>query len=468
MGLPLAGPWTGNRAERVRFSIFAAFLFLCLIGGGSARAEVMSLLYLRPAAILCVAALALTPGRWDFRPFRTLFILLGAFAATILVQLVPLPPEWWMRLPGHAPYAEAAAAAGFPQPWRPISLTPDLTINSLLALLTPLVILIGLAAIRPDQRLALVPIVIGAALASAILGILQILSSADSPFYLYAVHHGSVPAGFFANRNHQAAFLALTMPILSVWSCMPSKNRNAQLVRNWGAFLIGMLLMTTILATGSRTGAVLGVIGIIGAFALRFQAWRGDGTGSWRDRLLRNAVWGVPVVMVLIALVAGRALSIDRLIALDPQAELRISTMPVLLRMTRIFFPVGSGFGSFDPVYRGYEPDALLSPLYFNHAHNDLIELVLTGGLLATLVLAAFLAWWALKTFAALFRIRNRSARTLAARAGSLGVFILFAASLADYPLRTPLLAAIFAICCGWLADSVERARPRNADAASE
>ena len=59
--------------------------------------------------------------------------------------------------------------------------------------------------------------------------------------------------------------------------------------------------------------------------------------------------------------------------------------------MLKDFLPTGIGFGAFDPAFRVFEPDSSLSPLYLNHAHNDLVELALTGGIAALLMFALFL-----------------------------------------------------------------------------
>jgi O-antigen ligase len=118
------------------------------------------------------------------------------------------------------------------------------------------------------------------------------------------------------------------------------------------------------------------------------------------------------------------------------------------------FMPVGSGFGSFDPVFRGFEPDSSLDVRFFNHAHNDLLELAISGGAIALLLLAVFVVWWIVRSWAAFRPYRNRARSALVARAGAIMIAILFLASLVDYPLRTPLMAAIFAVAAAWLARS--------------
>ena len=152
---------------RIRFFILAGFLILCALGGGAARADVLSLLYLRPASVICIVAILLVPGPVDWRLIRVPLLLLLTTALVMLIQLIPLPPQFWLSLPGHERYAEAAAAAGIPQPWRPLSLTPALTINSLVSLLIPLAVLIGFAAVHEQHRPTLTKCFVGIALASA-------------------------------------------------------------------------------------------------------------------------------------------------------------------------------------------------------------------------------------------------------------------------------------------------------------
>ena len=73
----------------MRYLLLVGFLILCLLGGGAARPDVLSLLYLRPLAIICLVALLVSPGKWEMDRFRFLFVLLGLFAVTMIVQLIP-------------------------------------------------------------------------------------------------------------------------------------------------------------------------------------------------------------------------------------------------------------------------------------------------------------------------------------------------------------------------------------------
>lgn len=447
---------TASGGERIRFGILVGFLILCALGGGASRADVLSLIYLRPAAVLCILALALAPGRWYFAELRGPLIFFAALVAAAAVQLIPLPPQLWLMLPGRAHFAEAAAAAGLPQPWHMITLTPDLTINSLLAFLPPLAVLIGLAGISVRQRQQLLPIVLLVICASAILGIVQLTSAPDSPTYFYRIRHENSAVGLFANRNHQAALLALAFPLLRLWTLVPAANATQARNRVWIAIAVALFLIPLMLVVGSRAGLAVGVLAAVAALGMvpRQRGLLASLRDPWR-RIATVAVWAIPAAMVGIVMLLGRAVAIQRLFLLEQaDNQLRLLNAPLTFRMARDFFPIGSGFGSFDPIFRGYEPDAALSPLYFNHAHNDLIELAITGGAPALLVLLLFLGWWTRRSWQAFVPFRNPSVPALFARAATVGTLLLFLASLIDYPLRTPLMGVILVILCVWLTGS--------------
>jgi hypothetical protein len=445
--------FAGTRVERASFIALLAFLFLCLLGGGGSRADIWSLLYVRPAAIVTIAFLIAIGAAGGALRYRTLTFLLVALAGTIAIQLIPMPGSWALALPGRETYRAFADAAGLTGGWRPISLTPDLTWNSLLSLLPAAAALIGLAAVRPDQRQFLLYLLVGAICLSAALGLLQLASRAGGRAYLYAVTSYGFPTGFFANRNHHALFLAAALPMLRAWTLLPAASREQLRARQWIASAVGLFLVGMILVTGSRAGVFLGLLGVLSALSLDLgRTRRHEGK---RARYLRYGLWAAPFVLVGMFVALGRGVAIDRFASMaEHGGELRLENLPIVWQMTRDFFPVGSGFGSFDPVFRGYETDAALGPFYFNHAHNDVLELVLTGGLPAALVALAFVAWFAV----ALVRIYRPSTRVTGTvvfgRVGAAMIAMLLAHSLVDYPLRIPILTCLMVVACIWMADA--------------
>lgn len=447
----LVTPLTGSWRDTIDFYVFLFFFAVCALGGGTAFANVPSLLYVRPLAVLCLTAFLLTPRQMDWTAIRMPALLLAALILLMIVQLVPLPPGLWTALPGRSAYSRLAEIMRVDQPWRPLSLTPDLTMNALVSLIVPAAVIAGFAKLRQDQRQASVILLIVLCCASAAIGIIQFAGGKDSPLYLYQRTYPGFPVGLLSNRNHQAALLSLVFPALRVWTLMPTADRGWMRNRRWIALALGVMIMPVVLATGSRAGTALMVGGIAAAF-LFFPDTRGEATAltGARRYLARAALPLLAALLIVLTFLFGRAASIERLVAVSAiDNDQRFQFAPTILRIIRETFPAGTGFGSFDPVFRQYEPDAILISSFFNHAHNELLELIIMAGLPGMLVLAAFLWWWGARVMAA-WRTATPATRTI--RLGVVVTGTILLASLVDYTIRPPLIAAVFALGCCWAA----------------
>ena len=464
-GGPRAGAQPGEE-RAAPFLLFLGLMTLCFLGGGGSRGDVTSLLYLRPAAVVCFFYFLWAARKGDLALVKVPLLLLGLAAAMLVLQLVPLPPSFWTALPGRAPFEQAATLAGIDQPWRPISIAPDLTLNSLVSLCVPAAFLVGFAVLSERQRGLLLPALLLATFASALLGIAQLTAGPESPFYLYAVTNDGSAVGLMSNRNHQALLLAIAYPMLSCWAAIPQQEPSARRFRELAACCLGFFLVPMILVTGSRAGLVLGGVAAILAVLLYFNEQRllGARGGALRNGAVAIIGAGVLAAAALSA-VFSRSEALNRLLALDAEGDLRVANLPTFMQMARDFFPVGAGTGTFDPVYRIYEPHALLSPEYLNQAHNDLIDLAISGGVLGLALLAALLIWWLLRSWRVFIPGRAGDVTGRYGRLASIAIALMLAASLVDYPLRTPSLEMIFVICCGWLSAAGLAAKPPSSEA---
>ena len=115
------------------------------------------------------------------------------------------------------------------------------------------------------------------------------------------------------------------------------------------------------------------------------------------------------------------------------------------LHILRDFAPLGTGLGSFTQIYRWYENPALAGLTFVNHAHDDWLELLIEGGVLAVMPLVAFFAWLRARWLA---EWRHGGA---VRQVAPLCIAIEMAHSLVDYPLRTAALAGLFAVCCAMI-----------------
>jgi O-antigen ligase len=151
---------------------------------------------------------------------------------------------------------------------------------------------------------------------------------------------------------------------------------------------------------------------------------------------------------------AARGVAFQRLVNLDASQDLRLKAFPTVVEIARDTFPWGSGMGSFDEVYRHYEPGQLLSPNYFNHAHNDWLEIVMTGGLPAVLLAAMAITLFIIAVVAVLKqkeRGRSRRRILISARCAAAILLLLAIGSIAEYPARTPSLAVLGVLCAAIL-----------------
>lgn len=426
-----------------RLAIFLCFLILTALGGGVARWDALSLLYVRPAAVITIGLLVITPGSWNWQGLRLPIILLAAFTATIAIQLIPLPPSIWTNLTGRTPYLQAAVAAGIPQPWRPISLLPYRTANSLLATLPAFATLLALAGIpRRDWRVLSDTLLILCCV-SGVLGALQFVTGS---LYPYDPSDVGLPIGLLANRNHQALLLAIGILLLAEWGIRNGWGERTAHLR-LGATLAGILVLTTIiLLTGSRTGLALMLIAVTAIFA----------TGI--VRIVRARTRSVPLLLLLacspfamIALAAyvAQDSSFMRLSrsARELGEDMRILALPTVWKIALQYLPWGTGFGSFDRVFMQFEPDAILVRGYFNRAHSDPLEVMIAGGVPSLAVVFLFLLWYAKAAIASLIAARLDS--SYGRRVAVLAILLALLASLVDYPLRTPFLSVVFVLLCG-------------------
>ena len=441
------------------FGVAAGFLVLVFLLGGSARASVLSLIVLRPLAILAVVAAFFMGSADQRRAVRVPLYLLLAIIALVAIHLIPLPPGLWQSLPGRALETESFGAVGMAAPWMPISMAPFEGWNSLFSLTVPLAALLLMANADQHGRSTLIGLMLCIIGASALLGLLQVMASVDL-LYFYDITNQGNSVGLFANRNHQAAILACAFPLLAAWSALAVKDRAKLIRRLWVSAGAAAILVPMVIVTGSRGGLFLTVFGLILASAI--IAILVPVNSITTDKVIARRVRIVPVALVAMLLLiiiafwfSGRGTAFDNLVESAPGDDLRVAALPTLWKAIRDFFPFGSGAGSFVSIYQTYEPHHLLSENYFNHAHNDLVEVALEFGLAGI----ALIAIAAAAVVAALVRLglllyRQSITRPVAvaqALAGAAILLILGVGSIVDYPLRTPSVAAFAALAAVWL-----------------
>lgn len=441
----------------VAVSLFAT-LGICAFGGAS-RNDVLSQIVVQFTAAGLIAFALVQRASWAALP-KAPVLILGAILLIIAAQIVPLPPTLWHMLPGRDLITQIDAATALSETWRPISLVPDSTLSALLGLIAPISALVAFALIPRDRWHMLILTLLSLTLTSAIIGLLQV-AAPSSGLYFYKVSNVGSPVGIFANRNHQAIFLALS-PVLLMTLHLGWQTRLAQHKLFQPALLsIFLLCLVAALVNGSRIGLVAFALGLLGACALHLSFPRRaiEAAKERSRRAKRNARLKLGIVTASILTAAGAVLlssrsleSVNRFSETTLSGEGRLKLTRPLLEIAGSYFPVGTGVGTFPEVYKIHEPDEYLTLSYLNHAHNEFIESIIESGAAALVLAACAFCWFVL--------VATRSWRAwgsaftrgkLYARASTVMLLVLFIGCATDYPLRTPALGYIAVLALLWL-----------------
>lgn len=456
------------------FWVTAAFLAVVTFTGGSSRIDVPGLLLLRPAAVL-VCALALLTLRGNHLAGRGwLFAGFAGMVALILLQLIPLPPALWQALPGRQEIMRSDALAGIAGQWRPFTLTPINALHSLVSLAVPLAVLLLASQLDRTDLFRLVPVVIAVGVLSGLFGLLQAIGTQSRLLDPYGNGVDGGAGGLFANRNHAALLLATLFPMLAAWVQTSSGDPSRHAVRVWGALAVAAVLCPLILVTGSRSGLLLALFGLAGAGLIIAYGGFSKAIPRVRRRalLIAAALVGGLLVLGFVTFYFARAEAIVRLFDRATIHDPRLDSWPVSKALLMKYLPVGAGAGSFVEIYQIIEPNAQISPTYWNHAHNDFLETGITFGLAGLGLIAVGALGYLWRTVPLWIGARARDRTTTIARMASIALAMMALASLTDYPLRTPVLLSVFALCCLWLiepgrgvTDTVEQSRMDSAGA---
>lgn len=430
---------------RTAWLLSAGYLVLCLgLGGGTAQGLPAEALLQLLALPLIVHALV----RWRHPPVAARWALVFAVAmcGLLMLQLLPLPPAWWMQFGGRAELANELQAAGVPLGWHALSLDPDATLRALFAWLPPLAI--GLLAIGLTrlQRTRLLQLVMMLALASAVLGLAQLADGPESALRWHRVTNTGAAVGPFANRNHLASLLVLALPIATA-QMIGAGTKIALGERAPGtttALVLGivasMLLMLALAIVRSRAGVALATFAVLAAVPMLWRRLPTEIDAPRRGVKRWLAFAGVGGL--ILAIQFGFWGLLQRFEA-DPMEDLRWTISKNTLAAAEHFGALGVGAGGFVAAYASQEPDQDRQAVWINRAHNDWAEWWLEGGWPFALVIAGGLLWLIWRTVSAW---RDRDGFALWQRASAIGLWLLLLHSFGDYPLRTTALTSVAAL----------------------
>lgn len=358
-----------------------------------------------------------------------------------LIFLTPLPVSLWAALPGHGLYLHMLDAS-----WRPLSLTPDASVASLLASI-PIVAAFVLSRTAQPALFSLLPIaLVLMALVQTVWGLLQ--AGPFKELYFGAEFAGGL-IGSFANANHFANYIAMTLPlaVFIVWRALPAsyaaeRQRSPVAAALWSLMLL--VLLVAVLASGSRTGAITALLVTLLAVLLLLN---GVSKSSRRWYVL-----GAGALLLAVLVIVGANILLGRfdIGRLGDDVSIRWQLASSSWQAALAFWPLGAGPGSFAAVYPQFQPPGL--GVSVEHAHNDYVQLLMEFGVLFV-ALVGLAAWLIQRQARALYwqmRVAGHGMVTTRLQVCcGLGLLALLVHSWVDFNLRIPANAMLAACLLG-------------------
>lgn len=447
-----------GRSPRIAIGAFCVWLVLLPVPLGAARTWALALVL--PPLFVIAAAVSWTRRSPSEGPLAFVLrlpgLLFAAFLLCVSLQLLP-----WSGAPhSSVPYRTS--------------------LYLLLAFACATVSWLTTAIVRSDEDLRwIVFALIGGGLLQSVLGTgLLAYGQAVSVFDSELDGAAGVATGTFMNRNHLAGYLNIALSAgcgFLVGHLAPPRSgrRWSLLLRDWIEVLLGgkarlrlMLVMMVIvlIATRSRMGNAAFFAALVSAtciyavfererrrslllFAASVVALDVLLVGAWVgvDRVMER-IGNTPIVEHTLE---GHAGATDADITqprkdsrTEQSVEDRIEPARDALSIIREHPWLGTGGGTFYVVYMAYQPNW---DGFYNHAHNDYIEIAADTGLIGLgllLAIAAHAFWSAIRL------IRDRSHPMLRS-VGFAGVMSLVAMALhatVDFNLHIPATALTFCV----------------------
>jgi hypothetical protein len=455
---------TGQPLGWPAFAIAAVLAGAILFGGGGAEGPLDNGIILAAAALLLFGLFA---GHWSgARPLPPSAIVPAALVVGFLLigtaQLVPLPPGIWRAQPGRELAISALQLVRAGDGWRPLSLDPEATRRSVTAMLLPAAMIFAAVGSTRRETVLLLHTMIGCAVVSSILGALQLALGYPSWLTYYDGGNFGAAAGVFANVNHHAALLLVAILCVGIAIRLnrsaADQGSRADIRRFDATWLLIPFFLVVVFATGSRAGLLLLAFAVPVSVVI--------GLGGTSVRLLVAVLAGGGFIASVLAEVspAGNSLPLGQSFLFS--GDRRYAILPDVLFTLKQFWPAGSGFGTFVQVFGLNENLDIAGAEFVNHAHNDLLELLIESGV-------AGLIWLVVAVGATLIRaviVQLRDRRGGSGQSALVwgGVFILALLGLhstVDYPLRSQAIAAVAGVAAGLVfmpAEPVLAARRRR------
>ncbi|MBF0183236.1 MAG: O-antigen ligase family protein [Magnetococcales bacterium] len=224
-------------------------------------------------------------------------------------------------------------------------------------------------------------------------GVVQVCIS----LLLLSLSSNSDVRGSFVNRNHLAGLLELIIPLTvgvlrNISSLSDSSSLERQQSHAWLRFFssssggvagVMMILWFTLFLTQSRGGNAALIFSFVAVWTLSRL------TGMRRQETVKrsNMIYLLLACTFILGGTAGLEILLGRFLDTNLLQEGRLAVLFTGKQIILDYPLFGSGSGTFASIYPRYQPEAI-AHLFFDHAHNDHLELLADRGIIGYALLA--------------------------------------------------------------------------------
>nr|WP_255586593.1 O-antigen ligase family protein [Hephaestia mangrovi] len=293
-------------------------------------------------------------------------------------------------------------------------------------------------------------------LAAATVGVLQLASGNANWLRFYEFTHHGFATGFQANRNADADILLIAVIAATAWAALGVRSGWSRQVQ---VLLVAALLflVLSVVLTGSRTGVALISVAVIAAAAMLL---RKSMLRSWK--VIAAGLTGLAVIGASAYLLSNNTRVGQTLGRFSDVEAIRPEIWKDTVYAIGQHWPVGSGIGTFQPIFAASERLEFVRPDFSNRAHNDYLEFLLEAGVVAPLFILVIVIFTGVRLTRMLMQKAARDRRIAGIFVlGSLLVLLMH--SLVDYPERSLSLAVVSGMLAGLLGRvGIERSGRRS------
>ncbi|HUJ00432.1 MAG TPA: O-antigen ligase family protein [Usitatibacter sp.] len=459
---------SSRRGDTVSAVLFWAYLALLLwvpIPLGSNRPWAWMVLEVWAYALLAAWVLAWALGRVEptdaLRRSSPAWLLLGAWLALQLLHVVPMPASWVAHLSPEAARMHALAAPMASGASETLSIDPHASLVSLYkSLAYAAVYFLALALMSRRSRIrTLARVLVYAAVANAVYAVLLHLADVNEDWFGTTIAQGDSASGTYANRNHFAGFLEMSLAIGIGLLIAGLSDRRAdtwkRLLRHTIDWILSpkmilrlalCILVIALTTTHSRMGntAFFSSLLIAGAIGIALSR-----------HATRNTVILLVSLVAIDLFIVGSWFGVERLAQRLEQTtaqdvQQREEPSAYTLPLIRDYAVFGSGPGSFHVAFPRYRPPSVVN--FFDYTHNDYVQFASESGIAGFLILGAFVALALGAALVAQWKRRDPLMRGMSF-ACIMGVTSILIHSWVDFNLQIPANASLFMVmlALGWI-----------------